>query len=214
MDKIFLHYRQTFSDRKTLLNMLLGIFLFVFGIVIAYYAYDYTQSYTGHVAQDIFLDNLPVLNVVYFFFGGIFLMGLMALGLCLINPKKIPFVLIATGIFFTIRGFFLVLTHLAPPNIQYLQYISEGRDLVFSLSTGTDLFFSGHVGYAFLLALIFGDNKYLRYFFIIFSVLMAAVVILGHLHYSIDVFSAYFIVFGIFEFSKRFFKREFLLLTD
>jgi membrane-associated phospholipid phosphatase len=34
-------------------------------------------------------------------------------------------------------------------------------------------------------------------------------VIVGHLHYSIDVFSAYFIAFGIFEIAKKIFKKEY-----
>ena len=197
--------------------MLLGASLFIFGLIITYYAYQYTQTYTGTVAQDILLDNLPVLNVSYLFFGGILFMIFSTCFLSFVNPKRIPFILISSGIFFAIRGFFLILTHLAPPNIEYYQYLHNDdniKSILFTVSTGKDLFFSGHVGYAFLLALSFWQIKYLRYFFILFSILMAGVVILGHLHYSIDVFAAYFITFGVYEFSKRFFKTEYeLLLT-
>jgi membrane-associated phospholipid phosphatase len=38
--------------------------------------------------------------------------------------------------------------------------------------------------------------------------------IFGHLHYSIDVFSAFFIAYGVFEIAKKIFKKEYLLLTN
>ncbi|MEI6352799.1 MAG: phosphatase PAP2-related protein [Candidatus Nomurabacteria bacterium] len=217
MDKIFTNYRETFTDKKILFDMFIGVLLFIFGLVVAYYAYAYTQTYQGTIAQDIFLDNLPIVNVALLFFGGMAFMGVVAVVLSLLDPKRIPFVLISTGLFFAVRGFFLILTHLAPPNIEYYQYIQYEhhiKNVVFTLSSGTDLFFSGHVGYAFLLTLIFWYKKYLRYFFLLFSFLMAGVVILGHLHYSIDVFSAYFIVFGIFEFAKKYFHKEYVLLFE
>ena len=217
MDKIFTNYKETFTDKQILLDMFIGAILFVFGLVVAYYAYAYTQTYQGTVAQDILLDNLPIVNVALLFFGGMAFMGVITVILSLIDPKRIPFVLISTGLFFAVRGFFLILTHLAPPNIEYYQYIQYEhhiKNVVFTLSSGTDLFFSGHVGYAFLLTLIFWYKKYLRYFFLLFSFLMAGVVIFGHLHYSIDVFSAYFIVFGIFEFAKKYFHKEYVLLFE
>jgi membrane-associated phospholipid phosphatase len=80
---------------------------------------------------------------------------------------------------------------------------------LFTLSSGNDLFFSGHAGYPFLLALIFWQYKRFRYLFLFCSIGGAVAVIFGHLHYSIDVFSAYFITFGVFEMAKRFFRKEF-----
>lgn len=41
---------------------------------------------------------------------------------------------------------------------------------------------------------------------------MAALVLLGHLHYSIDVFAAFFIVYVIFIIAKRVFKGEYEML--
>ena len=215
MKNILKNYQEFLGDKKILQNMLIGLFLFIFGLVVAYFAYGYTNTYNGTVAQDLFLDNLPVVDVSLLFFGGIVFMIGSTIILGLLNPKRIPFILISSGIFFAVRAFFLILTHLAPPNIEYYQYIQHEhhiKSILFTVSTGKDLFFSGHVGYAFLLSLIFWKNYYLRYFFIVFSIFMAAVVILGHLHYSIDVFAAYFVTFGIFEFTKRYFKREWNLL--
>jgi membrane-associated phospholipid phosphatase len=54
--------------------------------------------------------------------------------------------------------------------------------------------------------------KYWRYFFLGFSVLMAITVLLGHLHYSIDVFAAFFIAHGVFVVAKKIFKQEHALM--
>ena len=78
-------------------------------------------------------------------------------------------------------------------------------------NTHNDLFFSGHVGLPFLVALIFWRYTYLRYYFLLFALIASVTVLLGHLHYSIDVFSAFFITYGIFEIAKRFFKKEYRL---
>ena len=73
---------------------------------------------------------------------------------------------------------------------------------------GGDLFFSGHTGLPFLMALIFWDNKYLRWIFILTSVMFATVVLLAHLHYSIDVLSAFFITYTIFHIALFLFKKD------
>lgn len=195
-------YKEVFTHRKTLQDMLIGVFLFIFGMSVSYFAYEYIATTNGPVAKDLFLDNLPTLYVASWFFFSIFFMGAVAVILSILNPRRAPFILICTGLFFAIRAFFLILTHLAPPNIEYYM----------GMSTGSDLFFSGHVGYAFLLALMFWRNRLYKILFIALSIMMAALVLLGHLHYSIDVFSAYFIVYVIFVIAKKVFKGEYEML--
>lgn len=195
-------YKEVFTHKRTLQNMLIGLFLFLFGMFVSYFAYEYIATIDGPVARDIFLDNLPTVYVAPLFFFSIFFMGAVAVILSLIRPKRAPFILICTGLFFAVRAFFLILTHLSPPDIQYYQ----------GMSTGSDLFFSGHVGYSFLLALMFWKNRFFRILFIALSIAMIALVLLGHLHYSIDVFAAYFIVYVIFIISKRIFKSEYDML--
>jgi membrane-associated phospholipid phosphatase len=61
------------------------------------------------------------------------------------------------------------------------------------------------------LALIFWENKILRIVFLSFSIMFAIIVLLGHLHYSIDVLSAFFITFSIFHICKFLFKKDWQL---
>lgn len=195
--------------------MVCSVLLFFLSIFITYGAYDFTKSANSTVVPDLILDNIPVFHVGPLFFGGMLVLTIIPIVLVLYNPRRAPFIFVATAIFFTIRSFFMVLTHLAPPNIEYYQYVEHEhhvRNVVFTISSGTDLFFSGHTGYPFLLALTFWKNRALRYFFIVFSLVMAATVLLGHLHYSIDVFAAFFIAYGVFEMSRYFFKKEYSLI--
>ncbi len=201
-----------------LANIVLSFALITISIFFTYSAALYTDNYgTNHVVPDLFLDNVPVVDVSYIFFEGAFVFCFIVLMVLIFEPRYIPFVLEASALFFITRSFFMVLTHLSAPSIEYYRYIEHERHLrevIFTLSSGNDLFFSGHTGYPFLLALIFWPSKTMRYFFLASSIVGAVIVLIGHLHYSIDVFSAFFITYGVFEMAKSIFKKEYQMLSN
>jgi membrane-associated phospholipid phosphatase len=123
-----------------------------------------------------------------------------------------PFVMKSVALFTLIRSVFVSLTHISPfPTRALINSPFFNKEVFSGIFTGNDLFFSGHTGIPFLLALIFWENKILRIFFLSFSVLFAIVVLLGHFHYSIDVLSAYFITFSIFHICQFLFKKDWQL---
>jgi membrane-associated phospholipid phosphatase len=71
-----------------------------------------------------------------------------------------------------------------------------------------NFFFSGHTGLPFLMALIFWADKFWRKFFLAVSALFAISVLLAHVHYSVDVFAAPFMTYGIFKIAERFFPYD------
>lgn len=203
-------------DKVIFRHLCVSVGMLVVSLLLTYIAMKYTNNHLGYVVSDILLDSLPVVDVGYIFFQGAFLFILFLLGLGVYEPRYILFTMESSALFFLVRSFFMVMTHLSPPSVEYYNYIQREhhvKEVLFRLSSGNDLFFSAHTGYPFLLALIFWKVDRLRYFFLICSVIGGVAVILGHLHYSIDVFSAYFIAFGVFEISKQFFKKEYALLT-
>ncbi len=203
------------TDRKIIFHLIVSLVLFALSLLFTYVATYMTRSYVGYVVPDILLDNLPVFNVSIIFFQAAFLFVLILVGILLYEPAFIPFTLESTALFFLVRSIFMVMTHLTAPNVEYYNYVEHEhhtKEVLFTISSGNDLFFSGHAGYPFLLAFIFWRIKKLRLFFLICSILGGTTVILGHLHYSIDVFSAFFIAFGVHEISKKWFKHEYALM--
>ncbi|MCX6782044.1 MAG: phosphatase PAP2-related protein [Candidatus Magasanikbacteria bacterium] len=191
------------------LSIAAGLGLFFVSLFINYWAGTYASLRASNVVSDIILDNIPVFDV-----GGIFVYGfaafLILLGWLMVRkPERAPFMLKSLSIFILIRSFFIILTHIGP----IPQTAAESFNAIVSKFTFTgDLFFSAHTGLPFLMALVFWKNKILRNVFIALSIFFGIVVLLGHLHYSIDVFAAFFITFGIFHIAVRLFKKDYDLL--
>ncbi len=211
--KVFLEKHIIFwKDKAIRRHVLVSVLLLVIAMALTYFATRYTNRHAGDVASDLLLDNLPVYQVSYIFFQGAFTFVIVVLGILFVEPKYIPFVFESSALFFATRSFFMVMTHLSAPNVEYYNYIQHehhAQEVLFTVSSGNDLFFSGHAGFPFLLALVFWKIPKLRYFFLVCSFIGACAVILGHLHYSIDVFSSFYIAFGVFHTAKFFFKKEF-----
>jgi PAP2 superfamily C-terminal len=208
MSKASQRYGFLKSHKKFYLQLLTGILFMAFSLFFNYYAQAYTASHPSNFVSDIILDNLPSKNVDAVFLEGMLIFIAFVTVLCLHKPGRIPFVLKASALFIFIRAIFITLTHLAPPLHSMVVIPASFWERLLS-GSGDDLFFSGHTGFPYLMALIFWDNKFLRWLFLAASVFFGGAVLLGHLHYSIDVFSAFFITYGVFNIAKRLFKKDF-----
>ena len=196
------------KDKRFAGSVLLGSFFLFAAILINSYAVSYANRSVSNSVTDIVLSNTRVYDVDGIFVYGATLLVLIIIILCLARFERTPFVLKSVSLFVVIRSFFLSLTHISP----FPEHAAVSTNLITSLFPsifkGDDLFFSGHAGLPFLLALIFWDNAMLRTVFLAFSVVFSIVVLLGHLHYSIDVAAAFFITFTIFTIAKTLFKKD------
>lgn len=204
-------HRVVWTRREFVFSVLLGLLILALSLVLNYFAGTYASANAGWPVNDIILDNLPVMDVDIIFIEGFVIFVFFIIGLLIYEPKSIPFVIKSLALFIIIRAFFMSLTHIGPfPEQSPLEQGPISGLLNF---TG-DLFFSGHTGAPFLMALIFWKQKFIRIAFLIISILFAVTVLLGHWHYSIDVFAAFFITYTIFHLARNFFKRDYQMLVD
>jgi hypothetical protein len=202
-------YKTYFTDKNFLKTFFLGAGLLLVSLIAQYYSSFYVSRSVSEPVTDIVLSNTRVWDVDGIFIYGALLLTCVGVVAGLRRPNYSPFIMKSIALFTLIRSFFVSLTHISPfPTRAVIDSTFFTHPWFSGIFTGNDLFFSGHTGVPFLLALIFWEQKFLRYIFLGFSVVFAVVVLLGHLHYSIDVLSAYFITFSIFHICKFLFKKD------
>src|SRR3989344_1964466 len=204
MKSLIAKHQALWLDKAFVVSVAVGIFLFDTSFVVNYNAIKYATNQAGDSSADILLDNLPVVNTDVIFSEGALLFIVFVTCLCFLQPKIIPFILKSVALFILIRSGFVIMTHLGPIPERIVTDLDNFR----YITSGADLFFSGHTGLPFLMALLFWENKHLRWIFLFCSIVAAIAVILGHLHYTIDVFSAFFIAYGICHLAKKFFRKD------
>jgi hypothetical protein len=204
-------HKSLWKNKSFILSIAVGVVLLLSTFVINYFAGVFANNSISNSVTDIILDNTRVWDVTFFFIDGALIFWVFILVMMAFEPKRLPFTLKSLALFTAIRSAFIILTHLAP---FATHLILPTKNLLDIFTFGGDLFFSAHTGGPFLMALIFWDYKYVRYLCLASSVLFGAVVLLGHLHYSIDVFAAFFITYSIYHMAVYFFKRDFALMKS
>ena len=221
--RILNSYKSCFTNKRFLIAFLIAILMFAAGLVISSYAVEYATASASSPVTDLVLSNIPVVDVDGIFVNGAIIMVIFIILICLWEPERIPFVLKTISVFIIVRSLFIILTHIGAfpiqssihPATQNIIKDIIGSSLYSSFFLGNDSFFSGHTGLPFLMAFLYWDKRWLRTIFILLSVMFGIVVLLGHLHYAIDVMSAFFIAYGVYRMSRKFFpsdlKREHII---
>ncbi|TSA44914.1 hypothetical protein D4R51_02885 [bacterium] len=198
-------YKSCVRNRKFLFSIGVGFLFLAASIVMSFFAIIYATERASGPVTDIILSNIPVVDVDGIFVYGPVIFWIFVVGYLIFEPKEIPFTIKSIALFTVIRSIFISLTHIGPfPS--HIQVTATG--LLGAFTSGNDLFFSGHTGLPFLLALIFWENKYLRWLFIASSLFFGVIVLIAHLHYSIDVFAAFFITYTIYRVAGVLFKKD------
>ncbi|MGA2418225.1 MAG: phosphatase PAP2-related protein [Candidatus Staskawiczbacteria bacterium] len=200
-------YKSCLADKYFVRSLILGFIFLAFSLAINFWAAAYATERASNSVTDIILSNIPIYNVADIFVYGLFALIIFIIFLCLAKPQRILFIVKSIAVFLLIRSIFISLTHIGlyPNTIPINTNINVLKDL----TSGADLFFSGHTGAPFLMALIFWQKKFLRYLFIALSVFFGIIALLGHYHYTIDVLSAFFITYGIYHLCLKFFKKDY-----
>lgn len=211
MKKIVGDWKSLLRNKHFIISCIVGTLLIMASLIINYHAAGYALEKESNYVADLILSNIPTFNVDVMFMYGPILLGLIVAINCLFRPRQIPLLLKSVAIFVTIRAVFITFTHLGPypdraildsMDFDFLRTMTSSAHF-FLVSSGADLFFSGHTGMPFLAALLYWDNKAMRYLCIASSIFFGVLALLGHLHYTIDVASAFFITYTIYVIIKK-----------
>ena len=208
-------YKNYFSDKNFLISFFGGVLVLAVSLVAQFFVSGYVNSLPSTPVTDLILSNIRVYDVDGIFVYGSVLLIFVALFWGLKHINYMPFAMKSVALFTLIRSLFVILTHISAfPVHAVITSPFFNREAFNGIFSGNDLFFSGHTGLPFLLALMCWNNKKLRIIFLTFSIGFAIIVLLGHIHYSIDVLSAFFITYGIFHICQFLFKKEWKLFLE
>jgi hypothetical protein len=203
-----------FWNKKNFVSFIKSAVLLAIALIIQRIADIYVGKLQGIPVNDIILNNIPTFDIDSLIILSTLTFSFIIVFLSITKPQYLNFGIKTLAIFIITRSFFITLTHLGA-NPRELQFDpnSIGYWLYNVLyNTHGDYFFSGHTGILFLMSLIFWQNKYWRIFFFLVTVIFGLEVLLAHIHYSIDVFAAPFMTYGIFSVSKYLFKEDYQLI--
>ncbi|MFI5360914.1 MAG: phosphatase PAP2-related protein [Elusimicrobiota bacterium] len=164
----------------------------------------------AHSSPDLLLSLLPRVDLRVLFVWGFAAFWAWAIGIALIRERRrLAHIAWLYSLLLLVRSLFIVLTPMRVP----LDYLWVGGDPLYDalgrhLTFRNDLFFSSHTALPFLGYLIYSD-VWARRVFLGFSIVLAATVLLTRLHYSIDVFAAYFITYAVYRFEHRWLRRPY-----
>jgi len=199
------------SNRPIWVSISASFAYLIAALGVNYIAGTYASSFVRNSSvPDLFHTILPVVDTNFIYNQGAILFWIIIALLLIRNPKKAPFVIMSIATLILVRSFFLTLTH--PGQIANDQ-TRNGIILSF-FSFKTDYFFSAHTANPFLMALIFWESNPKRILFLFLSILFGVSVILGRMHYSVDVFAAFFITYGVYAFCRSFFKNYFQMFNS
>jgi len=184
-------------SKKQVVLLLTGIVVLVLSLVLNFFVSSWVDTISTVAVGDLFLDVIPIFELNFLFFWAVFIFWVIISAYHLAHPKQLGFLCWSMFLFVLVRCFFISLTHLGPP--------SSAIDIPDSLSWfnfNADMFFSGHIGGPFLVAML-TLNRLLKRLIIIYCIGMVAIVLMAHGHYSIDIFASFFIAHSISVIVKK-----------
>jgi membrane-associated phospholipid phosphatase len=186
----------------------IGFFSVLAGIALNIASQTYLHNYMSEgktlpMLSDLILDHLPVidLSLVYDI---VCLIPIFLMFVYIVHKKdynRIPFILLMVGLFYIVRGVFIVLTPFGNPPM------FNGSDPLFNGFSKYELgvYPSGHTGNVFMLFLLVKDSLYKKIIITCLAIVIIAL-LLSHGHYSIDIFSGIFFAYAIRAFSLKHFQ--------
>jgi hypothetical protein len=165
------------------------------------YLHDYiSMGKTLPILSDLILDKLPFINVsiLYDIFG---ITSILLAVIYIVHKKdynRIPLIFLMIGIFYIVRGIFIVLTPFGNPPMFNGSYPLFHGFANYELG----VYPSGHAGSLFLIMLLVNDKVY-KWLIGICLVIVIITLFMAHSHYSIDILSGLFFAYAIRSYGQK-----------
>lgn len=202
-----MNWKDFLSDKKNKTEFIVSlIFLAVVLAVLAWFI-NYVELRQGVAFNDPLLELFNPIDLTWFTFGLIYFALILAIVSLINNPVKLLFALQLYSLMVFVRIIAMFLLPLDPPEKMillkdpFVELFGSGKTLT------KDLFFSGHTATLFILYLV-SEKKKIKMYFLISTILVAACVLLQHVHYTIDVFAAIFFTYACYKLLSKISRRK------
>jgi len=167
---------------------------------------DFNEARPGVIINDPILDLFNPINLNWITFFLIYSSIILAVIKVSPNPDIFTTACLAYSVMLCLRLITIFLLPLEPPATM----IPLVDPIVSAFAKGStpakDLFFSGHTGTMIILLLSVQEKNLKRLFFVL-TLLVGVAVILQHVHYTIDVFAAFFFAPASFYLGNKLINR-------
>jgi membrane-associated phospholipid phosphatase len=203
LDTIKNNWKNAWRNRIFKSDLILGMIALAVLAIFTYFFFDYIENRPGGlVMNDWVLKFLPAEDVsvpiVFFELSVIILFLVRAVK----DPSMVITFLIAYVFILLTRSITIGITQLRPP-IGLIALKDPVADLIYrSKISNRDLFYSGHTSLLFLIYLC-SNNKPVKYFMLFATMAVGVLLLIQHVHYTIDVVCAPFFAYSCYWIAKK-----------
>jgi hypothetical protein len=197
-----LRWRLAWKEQKFKQLTLIGIVFFIITLVSLPFFFNYIQQREGSQINDFLLNQIRPRNVSNLVFSIIWSMAVLTLIRCIQQPSIFLMFLWGFILLSFSRMISIIAVPLNPPD-NLLELIDPISNTFYGSKFVTkDLFYSGHTATQFLMFLCL-KNKWDKLATLISTFLIGALVLVQHIHYTIDVLAAPILTYLVFILVKK-----------
>ncbi|MEO6694748.1 MAG: phosphatase PAP2 family protein [Ignavibacteria bacterium] len=199
-------WKSFLSERSAKNEFILSVLLLVTVVFLFSRYLLFNETRDGAVLDDPLLKNFQAIDLnplIFFSIYSSLILGLISFSF---DPPRLLIAFQTYTLMVLFRMLAMYLIPLNPP----ADCIDLQDPVVFMMGTGMkivkDLFFSGHTSTAFMLFQV-AQNKYLKSYFLIATIIVGTSVILQKAHYAIDVYAGIIFSYASYQLIKSFHNK-------